>query len=242
MDVGRRSLIGGSAAFALAGMLPAAARGGDHAEDIDSQAALERLRKGNAQFVQGVLPSYPIGDARRREIAKGQHPFVTFVCCSDSRVGPEQLFGQGLGEVFVVRNAGNTDASSQSLGSVEYSVFVLHVPLIVVLGHTRCGAVKEAVEIVEHDTRYPGSLEPMLEPLLPAVLAARGQPGDLVENAVRENIRRVAQGLRSPEQPILHPPQHEGKLLVVGAAYDLETGIVDFFDFPKPTGTGTAKH
>ncbi|MEI9928699.1 MAG: carbonic anhydrase [Sphingomonas sp.] len=142
------------------------------------------------------------------------------------------IFEQGLGELFVVRNAGNTAATTQSLGSVEYSVAKVGVPLILVLGHSRCGAVDAATSIVKDNTEFPGSIEAMVEPILPAALAVRGRPGDAVENGVYENVRRVAARLRSPEQPILYPPQRAGKLKVVGGVYDLVTGVVDFFDLP----------
>ena len=159
-----------------------------------------------------------------------QTPFATIVCCSDSRAGPELVFHTGLNEIFVVRNAGNTLANPQALGSVEYSVAEFGVPLIVVLGHTNCGAAKEAVNIATSNKPFPPTLEAMLLPIVPAALAIRGRPGDPYDNAAKENVRRIAATLRSPAQPILHPPQLTGQLKVVGAMYILETGAVDFFD------------
>jgi carbonic anhydrase len=168
--------------------------------------------------------------ARRLEIAKGQTPFAVLVSCSDSRVGPEQLFGRGLGELFIVRNAGNTAASTQAMGSIEYAVAELGVPLVVVLGHERCGAVAAAASVVTQNTNFPGSIGRMVEPIIPAVLASRGQPGDMVENAVRQNVRMVVSQLRTSSEPMLLNPIKAGRLMVVGAYYDLDTGAVDFFD------------
>ena len=231
MRISRRSLIRGSAALALTTLLSDGAWAEEHEDrGVTPDDALAMLKEGNRAFVEDRQPRYPFGPERRHEIAREQHPCATLVCCSDSRVGPEQLFEQGLGELFVVRNAGSTAANYQAMGSIEYGVEHLHAPLLVVLGHSKCGAVSAAVDIVEHNARLPGSIEAMVEPIVPAVLAVRGQPGDLVENAVRENVRRIVGRLRSPEQPLLYPALRAGHLRVVGAVYDLETGVVDFFD------------
>lgn len=234
MDMSRRSLMRGTGMLALAGIVPARALADETATHVSADEALAMLRAGNRAFVAGNARAYPFDDKRRREIARGQTPFAAIVCCSDSRAGPEQIFQAGLGELFVIRNAGNTTASAQSLGSVEYSVAKVHVPLLVVLGHSKCGAVDAANAIVAGNARFPGSIEAMVEPIVPAALAMRGAPGDPIENSVRENVRRVVARLRSPDQPLLYPPQREGKLRVVGAEYDLETGVVDFFDLPEP--------
>lgn len=238
MNISRRLLVQGSATLAFAAMLPRGARAEaeNEASPVTPDEALAMLKEGNRAFVEVRRPRYPFGPERRRELARAQHPFATLLCCSDSRVGPEQVFSQGLGELFVVRNAGNTAANYQAVGSVEYSVGKLHAPLIVVLGHSKCGAVEAAAEIAEHNARFPGSIQPMVEPIVPAVLAAHEQPGDWIANAVRENVRRIADTLRSPEQPILYPALRDGELRIVGAVYDLETGVVDFFD----EGTGAA--
>jgi carbonic anhydrase len=116
------------------------------------------------------------------------------------------------------------------MGSIEYAVAELGVPLVVVLGHTRCGAVAAAASVVQQNASFPGSIGRMVEPIIPAVLAVRGRPGDLVENAVRENVRSVVKQLRTSAEPMLLDPQRVGKLRVVGAYYDLDTGVVDFFD------------
>lgn len=227
MPISRRSLIHGAATLALASILPAPARA---EEPLTPDEALEKLRAGYRSFDQGRLRPYRIDKPYIAGLYPRQKPFATIVCCSDSRVGPEQIFQAGLGELFVVRNAGTTVANPQALGSIEYSVADLAVPLIVVFGHTQCGAVKEAINIVKTDKPFPPTLEAMLLPLLPAALATREQQGDWIDNAVRENVRRIARTLRSPTQPILYPPQARGALKVICAIYDLKKGKVEFFD------------
>lgn len=172
-----------------------------------------------------------VGRQRRLEIAESQAPFAAYVTCSDSRVSPELLFGRGLGELFIIRNAGNT-VDTVALGSIEYAVAILGVPLVVVMGHERCGAVAAAASVVRENATFPGSIGRMVEPIIPSVLMAQKLPGDLVDNAIRENVRRVANQLRTSVDPLLLDPQRTGRLKVVGAYYDLDTGTVDFFDDP----------
>jgi carbonic anhydrase len=148
--------------------------------------------------------------------------------CSDSRVPPELLFGRGLGELFIIRNAGNT-VDTAALGSIEYAVAELGVPLVVVLGHERCGAVDAATKVVKDNATFPGAIGQMVEPIIPAVLKAQGQQGDLLDNAVRENVRRTVTRLRTAET-LLTQPLKAKALRVVGARYDLDDGSVDFFD------------
>jgi carbonic anhydrase len=143
-------------------------------------------------------------------------------------VPPELLFGRGLGELFIVRNAGNT-VDTTALGSIEYGVVELGVPLVVVLGHEKCGAVDAAVKVVKENATFPGAIGQMIEPIVPAVLRAQAQPGDLLDNAVRENVRRTVNRLRTSEA-LLQEPLRSGKLKIVGARYDLDNGDVDFFD------------
>lgn len=189
--------------------------------------ALQRLKDGNAAFMADKPVEADVSRDRRLELAQGQQPFATLVGCSDSRVGPEQLFGAGLGELFIVRTAGN-NVDTAGMGSIEYSVMALGVPLIVVLGHEKCGAVAAATDIVTKDARFPGSIGRMVEPILPAVMAAqRAHPdGDLVEHAVEENVRRMVERLQKYSEPMLLEPQERGALKVVGAVYSLSTGEV----------------
>ena len=198
--------------------------------NLSADQALNLLKQGNRGFITDSPVRSAVGRARRLEIARGQTPFAVLVSCSDSRVPPELLFGRGLGELFIVRNAGNTvDAVAQ--GSIEYAVAELGVPLVVVLGHERCGAVGAAMSVAANNTKFPGSIGRVVEPILPAVLEARGAPGDPFEAAVRQNVRRIVAQLRSElSQPVLGEGLRGGRVRVVGSYYDLDTGIVDFFD------------
>jgi carbonic anhydrase len=219
------------AAGALAGALAPVlglAQAASKKTDLNPDQALQLLKDGNRNYVTDSPVRRVEGRERRLEIARGQTPFAVLVSCSDSRVPPELLFGRGLGELFIIRNAGNT-IDTAALGSVEYAVAELGVPLIVVMGHQRCGAVDAAVSVVRDNATFPGSIGAMIEPIIPAVLSVRDQPGDLLDNAVRANIRRIVRRLRESE-PTLLTPQRERRLKVVGAHYSLEDGSVDFFD------------
>lgn len=192
-----------------------------------SDEALKRLVDGNEAFVADRPLVSDISRERRLALAEGQAPFATLVGCSDSRVGPEQLFGAGLGELFIVRSAGN-NVDTAGMGSIEYSVAVLKVPLIVVLGHEKCGAVAAAADVVTKDTRFPGNIGRMVEPIIPSVLVAQRRDGDedLVTAAVEENVRRMVERLQTFAEPMLLEPQERGELKVVGAVYELATGRV----------------
>jgi carbonic anhydrase len=160
--------------------------------------ALAALKEGNDKFITDA-PYRSVNDRNRRlEIARGQTPFAVLVSCSDSRVPPELLFGRGLGELFIVRNAGNT-VDTTALGSIQYGVAELGVPLVV-LGHEKCGAVDAAVKVVKENATFPGAIGQMVEPIIPAVIRAQGQPGDLLDNAVRENVRRTVIRLRTSDR------------------------------------------
>ncbi|UST52609.1 carbonic anhydrase (plasmid) [Comamonadaceae bacterium OTU4NAUVB1] len=193
--------------------------------------ALAKLKQGHEDFLNDKPLLKTARDSDRRlAIARAQVPFAVLVGCSDSRVPPELLFDTGLGELFIVRNAGNT-IDTVAMGSIQYAVQVLNVPLVLVLGHERCGAVDAAVSVVEKNTVFPGSIGQMVEPIIPAVLKAKamGAAGDgLLDGAVRENVRRTVERLRTGE-PTLADPIKAGKLMVVGARYDLDDGKVDFF-------------
>jgi len=156
------------------------------------------------------------------DLAKGQHPFAIVLACADSRLSPEIIFDQGLGDLFVIRNAGNL-LDDHVIGSIEYAVEHLHVPLIVVLGHTKCGAVTAAVAGGE----APGHLKSIVESLQAAVAMAKQKPGDPVDNAVRINARLEANTLTQTE-PIVAELVKTGKVTVVAARYDIATGAVEF--------------
>lgn len=204
--------------------------------DMSPEQALQALKKGNDKFLNDSAFQSVLGKERRLEIARGQQPFAVLVSCSDSRVPPELLFGRGLGELFIIRNAGNT-VDTVAMGSVEYAVAELGVPLIVVMGHERCGAVDAALAVVEQDATYPGSIGQMVEPIVPAVLKARAKfketdttsRDSVLDAAVRANVLRVVERLRSAPG-LLHEPLKSGRLMIVGARYDLDDGRVEFFD------------
>jgi carbonic anhydrase len=216
---------------ASAGALSSQAADGPKTTMTPAQA-LGKLKQGHADFLNDKpTPKTMLDSDRRLAIARAQVPFAVLVGCSDSRVPPELLFDTGLGELFIVRNAGNT-IDTVAMGSIQYAVQVLNVPLILVLGHERCGAVDAAVSVVEKNTVFPGSIGQMVEPIIPAVLKAKAMgpktSEDLLDAAVRENVRRTVERLRTAE-PTLADPIKAGKLMVVGARYDLDDGKVDFF-------------
>lgn len=220
----------GASAQVVNGFRPAPTK--DGFSTLSPDEALQYLIDGNNAFLAGESNGAPLGPQRRLELAKGQAPFCAYVTCSDSRVPPELLFGRGLGELFIIRNAGNT-VGTAAMGSIEYAVAVLKVPLLVVMGHEACGAVDAARKVVLEDARFPGAIDDMIHPILPAVLGVRNDAGAIdLEDAVKENVRRSVMRLREESDPILLKPQQEGKLKVVGAYYDLDEGKVDFFDRP----------
>lgn len=187
---------------------------------FSNERFVQKLIDGNKRYVDGK-PSHPNQTLERRgHVAKGQHPFAVVVSCSDSRVPPEIVFDQGIGDLFVVRVAGNI-VDDAGLGSIEYAAEHLHVSLIVVLGHERCGAVEAVVKGGE----APGHIESLVEAIRPAVEKAKGEPGDLAENAMRTNVKMVVGHLKA-SKPILEHLVHNGTLLVVGARYDLDDGMV----------------
>lgn len=193
--------------------------------------AFALLRQGNRAFLSDAPLRPPLDRSSRLKLASGQSPFAAYVSCSDSRVPPELLFGRGLGELFIIRNAGNT-LDTAAMGSLEFAVSVLGVSLIVVMGHEACGAVQAAVSVVHENARFSGNIGKMIQPIIPAVLEAGHAPGQGIEAAVRQNVRRVVRELREDASPLLLAPQVAGKLIVVGAYYRLAKGDVDFFDLP----------
>jgi carbonic anhydrase len=188
--------------------------------------ALVDLKNGNARFVsQPQLCELDL-IKQRISLAGHQAPWATILSCADSRVPPELVFGgRGLGELFVARNAGNL-ADTATMGTLEYGAAVLGSPLIVVLGHSHCGAVDAACKVVTDNATFPGSIGPMIDPIIPAALAARGQPGDFLDNSVRESALRTARRLTS--SATLAGLVSAGKLQILAAHYDLESGKVEY--------------
>ncbi len=207
----------------------------DETPMISAQEALERLRDGNQRFVSDVRSrAERTNQTRRSELTEGQEPFAIILGCSDSRVPAEIVLDQGLGDLFVIRVAGNIVAPSQ-IGSVEFAAMVFGTRLVVVLGHTRCGAVQATVEELQRPKENQSSnmrsivdrIRPSVEPLLATQLSH--DPDAFVQHAVRANISASASQLRHDSEILERLIQSDG-LLVVGAEYSLDTGIVDFFD------------
>jgi carbonic anhydrase len=202
---------------------------------ISALEALERLKEGNRRYVSGLrsLEAF-MSQIRRGELLTGQEPFAVILGCSDSRVPVEIIFDQGVGDLFVVRVAGNIVASSQ-VGSVEFAAEKYGTRLVVVLGHTRCGAVEATLEELQRPTAgqsrnlraIVNRIRPSVEELLATEL--RNDPAALSQHAVRANVRASANHLRHGSEVIERLIEGRG-LLVVGAEYSLETGMVDFFD------------
>lgn len=202
---------------------------------ITAVEALERLAQGNLRFVSEARGSHSLaGHARFRELATGQEPFAIILGCSDSRVPAEIIFDRGLGDLFVIRVAGNIVAPSQ-MGSVEFAAERFGTRLVVVLGHSVCGAVLATLEELQRPTanRSPNlhsivdRIRPSLEPLLHSEF--RHSADELVKHAVRANIRASVERLRHGSQLLERLVQNES-LVVVGAEYSLDTGVVDFFE------------
>jgi carbonic anhydrase len=206
---------------------------------ISVAEALGRLRTGNRRFAAGSGGGAVGSQLRRAELAVGQEPFAVVLGCSDSRVPAEIVFDQGLGDLFVIRVAGNIVAASQ-IGSVEFAVERFGSPLVVVLGHSRCGAVlatlDELTRPTEHQSRDLRFIVDRVRPSVEALLATelRGDSQALVAQAVRANVRASVNHLRRGSR-ILEQHLQDGRLVVVGAEYSLESGLVEFFDGPKGT-------
>jgi carbonic anhydrase len=201
---------------------------------IPAAEALERLREGNRRFVAEIRDHSGSTHARRVELAAGQEPFAIILGCSDSRVPAELVFDQGLGDLFVIRVAGNIVAPSQ-VGSVEFAAAQFGTRLVVVLGHSNCGAITATLEQLQRpSTNQSRNLHSIVDRVRPAIeslleTALRHDHDALVHHAVRANIRASANQLRHGSDILENLIQNDG-LLVVGAEYSLETGEVTFFD------------
>ena len=193
----------------------------------DPDAILRDLLDGNQRFSSGQAA----GPRRKPEefatLADGQTPEAVIVGCADSRVSPEILFDQGVGDLFVIRVAGNVVSNAGVIvkGSIEYAVAELGVPLILVLGHTQCGAVKAALQHLDAKDVLPGALAGLVDAVKPAVAAAKGKPGDPLDNTIRANVLAGVARLKVLP-PIVGPAVKRGKVSVVGGVYDLKSGAV----------------
>ncbi len=188
--------------------------------------ALEKLMAGNRRAVAAMDLRPNQTSARRLEVAQGQKPFAAILGCSDSRVPLEIIFDQGFGDLFVVRVAGNIANRPVVIGSIEFAVQHLDVPLVMVLGHEQCGAVEATIEAVVHKAEVHGQMHVLVDAIQPAVYRVQGRPGDLLDNAARANVEIETERLRSAE-PILATMVRLGKLKIVGGWYNLVTGEVE---------------
>jgi len=224
--IDRRRFLALSASATLFGGA-AHARAAGTGTSLTPDEALRKLKEGNEKFLSApALCAQDLG-RQRAAVAPSQAPWATILTCADSRVAPELIFGGvGLGELFVARNAGNV-ADTAVMGTIEYGAEHLGSPLIVVMGHQRCGAIAAATDVATKHAKLPGSMGPMVDAMVPAVKAVLTRPGDLVDNAVLENALRQAAKIRSKSM-IVHEMEEHGKVKVVHAVYSLDTGAVTF--------------
>jgi carbonic anhydrase len=218
--------MGAAGLMALAAPAPAFSGLAFAAEEpnVSADDALKMLMAGNARFVASKLEHPALSADRRIEVAKGQYPFAAVLGCADSRLAPELLFDRGLGDLFTIRVAGNI-ADDAVIASIEYAVEHLHAPLVMVLGHERCGAVQAAVDTAPQMGDAPGHLGALTKPIQPAVAQAKTQGGDLLDTAVIANVGQVVGQLKA-SQPVLAEMLQHGEIKIVGARYDLDTGEV----------------
>lgn len=188
---------------------------------MTAELALGKLLEGNARFVAGNVTHPNQSAERRAEVVSAQHPFAVIVSCSDSRVPPEIIFDQGIGDLFVIRTAGEV-MDNATLGTIEYAIEHLNASLIVVLGHDSCGAVKAAVVGGE----APGHINYLVEAIKPSVDKANGMSGDILNNSIDVNTRDIVAQLGSTK-PIISEAVKGGKLKIMGARYHLDTGRVE---------------
>jgi carbonic anhydrase len=216
-------------ALATAGASPAARAAEGAPTSLSPQEALAQLKAGNERFVSHPeLCTMDLAQSRS-DVAGHQAPWATIVACADSRVAPELVFGgHGVGELFVSRDAGNL-INVETLGTIEYGAAVLGSPLVVILAHTACGAVKAACDVVTKNATYPGVIGRMIGPIVPAALAVRNDPGDFADNTAKESAKRTAANLPSVSK-IVSDLVGAGKVKIVAAIYDLQTGVVTYLD------------
>jgi carbonic anhydrase len=225
----RNLLLAGASSITLAGLSRRDARAaqpavGNAPNSIPPAQALDRLMQGNARYAANTSSNkdYSAGRAAR---VSAQYPIAAIVGCADSRVAPELAFDQGPGDLFVVRVAGNF-VNDDILASLEYGVEFLGVPLIMVLGHTQCGAVGAAVKVLQEGARLPGHLPELVRAIRPAVRIAQAEHGaDLVAQATIENVRLNTNRL-TVSKPLIGPYVKSGRVKVVGGIYDLATGRI----------------
>lgn len=193
--------------------------------------ALQKLMDGNKRYVSGNLMKKDLGDTKRKELAKGQKPFAIVLTCSDSRVPPELLFDQGLGDIFVVRVAGNV-VDPISLGSIEYGAEHLNAPLLFILGHSKCGAVVATIDAKGEPEGNIGAIVKKIKPATEKAKKKGGTKDEILETAIQENVKNVYDDVMKNSKIIPHLVE-EGKLKVVGGEYSLATGEIKMIELPK---------
>jgi carbonic anhydrase len=191
---------------------------------LSPDASLERLQKGNQRYVEGISRRHDF-QHEREALVGGQNPYAGILSCADSRIAPEYAFDTGRGDLFVCRVAGNF-ANDDTVASLEYAVAMLGMPLILVLGHDACGAVDATIKSLKDNTTLPGHLPSLVSALAPAVKAAAQQPGNPLDNAIRQNVIDTVAKLKAAT-PILSAAVEQKKLKVVGGIYRLRDGRVD---------------
>jgi carbonic anhydrase len=215
------------------GIMAAPQQKGQDPRHMNADQTLSDLLAGNQRFVTGKPSTPRRSPAEFQALAHGQFPEAVIVSCADSRVAPEILFDVGVGDIFVVRVAGNIVGGAVVVkGSIEYAVAELNVPLIMVLGHSGCGAVKSALQHIDNKDSLPGSINGLVDLVKPAVAKSKGMPGDPLENAIRQNVVIGVEKLQGLE-PIIGPRVKQGKVKVVGGVYDLRTGAVTMISTGK---------
>jgi carbonic anhydrase len=234
LGTSRREIVMLAAAFSPVGILAGAPQPEGDPRPLNADQSLRELLAGNQRFAAGKTLTPRRSPEDFRALAHGQFPEAVIVSCADSRVAPEILFDVGVGDIFVVRVAGNViDGAGVSVkGSIEYGIAELNAPLILVLGHSGCGAVKAAIQHINDKDSLPGAINGLVELVKPAVARSKGMPGDPLENTIRQNVAIGVERLQGLE-PILAPRVKEGKVKVVGGVYDLSTGKVTLIGKPK---------
>ena len=210
----------------IASVIIIMASASEEESSITPELALQKLMEGNLRYAEGNASHPHQSPERRAELISGQHPFAVILGCSDSRIPPELIFDQGLGDVFVIRTAGEV-VDNASLASIEYAVDHLGVPLVMVLGHDSCGAVTAAVQGGEAE----GHLGSLMDFIRPAVEQAReaGEGSDLLNGSIDNNVFNIVEALKS-SQPVLSEKVEAGELMILGARYRLDSGLVEILE------------
>lgn len=199
------------------------------ANQISAAQALQRLKDGNERFLRDRQRPQNVPRETLAELARGQHPFATILGCSDSRVSPERIFDAGLGELFVIRVAGNV-FSPEIAGSLQYACSHLHTPLVVVLGHEGCGAIQAALQTMHQGVEHRSRIQLLVDSILPAAAAVNPKlpPEAQLAQAVENNVRWTIHAIM--ETPEAQARQAEGRIKLIGAIYEIQTGLVRFLD------------